>query len=50
MPIGPGVDSEIAIISNNSWEVIHPYLSTNSCRKGMVANPPPIANSPILKK
>ena len=47
--IGPGVDSLTAIISvKNSCEN-HPVLSPISERKGIVAMPPPKANSAVLK-
>src|SRR5690554_3008354 len=49
IPIGPGVDSDMAIISSRSWDVIQPYFHTISWRNGIVANPPPIENNPILK-
>jgi len=49
IPIGPGVDWDIAIISAIIDFVSQVYLSANSYKNGSVANPPPIENNPILK-
>ena len=49
IPIGPGVDSETAIISANSDAENQPYFSDKSNKKGSVTSPPPTANKPILK-
>ena len=49
MPIGPGVDSETAIMLVSSLIVYQPVFWPISVRKGMVASPPPIAKSPVLK-
>ena len=48
-PIGPGVDSETAIMSIRSFGVNHGYRSEICLRKGRVASPPPMANRPVLK-
>ena len=48
-PMGPGVDSETAIISASCCLLNQSYLSVSSIRKGMVTKPPPIASSPILQ-
>ena len=49
MPMGPGVDSEMAIMSViKDWEY-QPVDSDSRCKKGRVAMPPPTANRPILK-
>ena len=48
-PMGPGVDSEMAIMLASSPEVNQPVRCPMSVRKGMVARPPPMANSPALK-
>ena len=48
MPIGPGVDSDTAIMSAMSaWEN-QPVLSDISYRKGSVARPPPTEKSPVF--
>ena len=49
MPIGPGVDSETAIMLASSEVVNHPVLALMSKRNGTVAIPPPIAKRPVLK-
>ena len=48
-PMAPGVDSEMAIMLASSPEVNQPVRCPMSVRKGMVARPPPMANSPALK-
>ena len=48
-PMGPGVDSETAIMVVSSWLVNQPVVSPMSWRKGMVASPPPTENRPVLK-
>ena len=47
--IGPGVDSEIAIILVSSAAVNHEYFPTMAFKNGSVASPPPTANNPALK-
>ena len=49
MPIGPGVDSDTASIFISSPLVYQPVLSPMALRKGIVAMPPPTANSPVRK-
>ena len=49
MPIGPGVLSLTAIIVLNVSRSNQPYLTAISCKKGIVAKPPPTANKPVLK-
>lgn len=47
--MGPGVDSEIAIILENSSSLIHFFFFTNSfSNKATIAYPPPKVNSPIF--
>ena len=48
-PMGPGVDSEMAIMLASSPEVNQPVRLPRSVRKGMVASPPPMENRPTLK-
>ena len=48
-PIGPGVDSETAIMVVSSWLVNQPVASPMCWRNGMVAMPPPTENRPVLK-
>src|SRR5690554_6825583 len=49
IPIGPGVVSEIAIMSIKVALSNHVYLSAKLYKKGKVANPPPTENEPIIK-
>ena len=49
-PHGAGVDSEMAIMLASSPEVNQPVRCPMSVRKGMVARPPPMANTPRLGK
>ena len=49
IPSGPGVDWDMATISAMLSVVIQEYLPQRSYKKGSVARPPPMANSPILK-
>ena len=49
MPMGPGVDSDTAIMLVSSAEVNQPVRWPMSVRKGMVARPPPTANRPVRK-
>ena len=49
MPIGPGVDSDTAIIVDRVVRSNQPYLIAISCKNGIVARPPPTANKPVLK-
>ena len=49
MPIGPGVDSDIAIMSVMKRSLNQPVRWLSSWRNGIVAIPPPTAKSPILK-
>ena len=48
-PMGPGVDSDTAIMVVRSASVNQPVVAPIFCRKGMVAMPPPTANKPVLK-
>src|SRR5699024_975657 len=49
--IGPGVISEIAIMSTNSVFVSHSLVPiTSFSNMGSIAYPPPKENNPILKK
>ena len=48
-PIGPGVDSLIATMVVKSVRLNHPYFNDISCKKGIVASPPPMENNPVLK-
>ena len=49
IPIGPGVDWDIAIISAIIELLIQVYFSANSYKNGREAKPPPIVNNPTLK-
>ena len=49
IPIGPGVDSLTAIIVRSSSCVKYPKLSPIFAKNGIVASPPPIEKSPVLK-
>lgn len=49
-PMGPGVDSEMAIMLASSWLVNQPVRCPMSWRKGMVARPPPTENRPGAEK
>ena len=48
--IGPGVDSDTAIILSSSPSVSHPFSSTFSRTNEIIAYPPPKVKSPISKK
>ena len=48
-PIGPGVDSDMAIISVSSDVENQEYFLLKSNKKGIVAAPPPMANNPMQK-
>ena len=47
---GPGVLSDIAIKSNSISFPIQPFAVISLIIRGIIAWPPPIVNSPILKK
>ena len=47
--MGPGVDSDTAIMSASFAWVNQPVRVLMSYRKGSVAMPPPTAKSPVLK-
>ena len=48
-PMGPGVDSDTAIISASCPELNQPVFSAMALRKGIVAMPPPTEKRPVLK-
>ena len=47
--MGPGVDSDTAIMVVKSPLENQPVREPMSCKKGIVASPPPTANRPVLK-
>jgi hypothetical protein len=49
MPMGPGVDSDTAIMLIRSACVNQLVLSARSLKNGSVAMPPPMANRPMRK-
>ena len=46
--MGPGVISAIEIICVNSSIVIQPLETISSWRRGIIASPPPMVNSPTF--